>query len=57
MSLYIRIDVHKKSWNVSIMLNGIIHKTFSQPPKTEILSNYLHKNFPGKDYIQQLAKF
>lgn len=49
--IYIGIDVHKKSWNVSIMLNGITHKTFTQPPKPDILNNYLNKNFPGGDYI------
>lgn len=49
--IYVGIDVHKKSWNVSIMLNGITHKTFSQPPKPDILNNYLHKNFPGGDYF------
>lgn len=49
--IYVGIDVHKKSWNVSIMLNGITHKTFSQPPKTDILTNYLQKNFPKGDYI------
>jgi len=49
--IYIGIDVHKKSWSVSIMLNGITHKTFSQPPKPDILNNYLNKNFPGGDYI------
>lgn len=49
--IYVGIDVHKKSWNISIMLNGITHKTFSQPPKTDILTNYLNKNFPKGDYI------
>jgi transposase len=49
--IYIGVDVHKKSWNVSIMLNGITHKTFTQPPKPDILSNYLNKNFPGGNYI------
>lgn len=49
--IYVGIDVHKKSWSVSIMLNGITHKTFSQPPKPDILNNYLRKHFPGGDYI------
>jgi len=49
--IYIGIDTHKNSWNISIMLKGITHKTFTQPPKPDVLSKYLHTNFPGGDYI------
>ena len=48
--IYLGIDVHKKQWNVTILLQDIAHKTFSQPPDTEKLYNYLSKNFPGGNY-------
>lgn len=48
--LYVGIDVHKKSWSVSIMSEYKEFKVFSQPPDPQVLSNYLHKNFPGFCY-------
>ena len=48
--VYIGIDVHLKSWKVTIMVNGLEHRTFSQDPSAEVLANYLRKNFPGADY-------
>ena len=49
-NIYVGLDVHKKSWNVSIMTEVLTHKTFSQDPKPEILYAYLHKKFPGATY-------
>jgi len=48
--LYIGLDVHKKSWKVTIMGPSYEHKTFSQDPDPVILANYLFKNFPGAEY-------
>jgi len=48
--IYVGIDVHKKSWKVSIMLEELTHKTFSQEPDAKQLGNYLKKNFPGGNY-------
>lgn len=48
--IYIGFDVHLKSWRVTILTEKLSHKTFSQPPKPEVLSNYLLKNFPGGTY-------
>ena len=31
-SLFIGLDVHKKSWSVTIVVDGIEHRTFTQPP-------------------------
>ena len=45
-NIYVGLDVHKKSWNVTIMTEAITHKTFTQPPKPEILYEYLRRNFP-----------
>ncbi|MEM9858632.1 MAG: IS110 family transposase [Bacteroidota bacterium] len=49
-NIYIGIDVHKKSWSVSIMSDHLELKSFSQPPEPKVLSNYLHKHFPGARY-------
>jgi transposase len=49
-NVYTGIDVHLKSWKVTIMVNDREHKTFSQDPSAELLANYLRKNFPGAVY-------
>jgi len=48
--IYIGLDVHKKSWSVSIHSAMCEHKTFTQPPEVETLVNYLKRNFPGASY-------
>ena len=48
--IYIGMDVHKKSWTVSIHSAICEHKTFTQPPEVDILVNYLKRNFPGASY-------
>ncbi len=48
--IYIGLDVHKKSWSVSIFTQHGEYKTFSQPPEAEILSQYLRHHFPGAQY-------
>jgi transposase len=49
-NVYAGIDIHLKSWKVTIMIGEREHKTFSQDPNAEILWNYLRKNFPGANY-------
>jgi transposase len=49
-NIYVGIDVHKISWTVTIVLDQITHKTFTQPPSANTLGNYLRKNFPGGNY-------
>lgn len=49
-NIYAGIDVHKKSWEVSIYTDELHHKTFMQPPKAEALYNYLTKYFPKGTY-------
>src|ERR1035437_457144 len=49
-SIFVGIDVHLKSWNVSIYTEDLYHKTFNQPPKAESLSTYLKLNFPNAIY-------
>jgi len=47
---YVGLDVHLKSWKVSIMAEKLTLKTFSQDPKPELLHHYLVKNFPNGTY-------
>lgn len=49
-NIYAGIDVHKKSWQVSVYSEELFHKTFNQPPKPEILHGYLTKHFPNGTY-------
>jgi transposase len=49
-SLYIGLDVHKKSWSVSIHSQQCEHKTFTQPPEVDTLVHYLQHHFPGASY-------
>ena len=50
-NVYAGIDVHLNSWKVTIMLENVVHKTFSQDPCAKTLADYLKKNFPGADYF------
>ncbi|MGF7139606.1 IS110 family RNA-guided transposase [Roseimarinus sediminis] len=49
-NIFVGIDVHLKSWNVTILTEELAHKTFTQPPSVEALVNYLNRNFPGGRY-------
>ena len=48
--LFIGLDVHKKSWSVTILVEGMEHRTFTQPPDPLALCTYLQKMFPGGTY-------
>jgi len=50
-NIFVGIDVHLKSWNVSIFTENLHHKTFTQPPKAEVLFEYLKRNFPNATYL------
>jgi len=49
-NIYVGIDVHLKSWAVTIYTEHLHHKTFSQPPVPILLWKYLDENFPGGNY-------
>lgn len=49
-NIFIGIDVHLKSWTVSIFTEELFHKKFNQPPQEDILRAYLDRNFPGATY-------
>jgi len=49
-NIYVGIDVHKKSWDVTIILNGMKVKKFSMNPNPQELYNYLVKHYPNGEY-------
>lgn len=48
--IYVGIDVHCKSWSVSIYSEEFELRTFSQPPDVKKLSSYLQEHYPDADY-------
>ena len=48
--IYVGIDVHLKSWKVTIMTEKLPFKTFSQDPNPDLLHQYLSRNFPNGIY-------
>jgi hypothetical protein len=48
--IFVGLDVSKKSWKTCILTKDFEHKTFTQPPKAEILGRYLRRNFPDATY-------
>jgi transposase len=49
-NFYVGIDVHLKTWTVSIMSEQLMLKTFTQPAQPDKLLNYLVRNYPGGTY-------
>lgn len=49
-SIYVGIDVHRKSWKVSILTETLSYKTFSAPPESDKLGSFLKDRFPGAAY-------
>lgn len=50
--IFIGLDTHLKSWNVSIIVGGIPYKTFSQDPRAVVLKNIWRRIFPALTIIQ-----
>ena len=48
---FIGIDVHKKSWKVTVRTNHMELKTFSMNPQPEELVKHLHKNYSNGEYL------
>jgi len=49
-AFYIGIDVHKRSWKVTVRSNHMHLKTFSMNPSPQELAQYLRRNYPSGDY-------
>ncbi len=48
---YVGIDVHKKSWTVTVISNDISLKTFRMNPSSKELSLFMEKRYPKGNYI------
>jgi transposase len=50
--IFVGLDVHKNSWQVSVLLKNVAQKTYHMAPGSPAtLQSYLHKNFPGGEYL------
>ena len=49
-NFYVGIDVHLKTWTVTILSESLSLKTFTQPSSAENLRSYLVRNYPGGSY-------
>lgn len=49
-TIYVGIDVHANSWNVSLYCDQQYLKTFNQPPSTKALHSFLFESYPGALY-------
>jgi hypothetical protein len=49
-NIYVGMDVHLKSWTVTIRTEHLEYKRFTQPPDAKALYNYLTRNFSGATY-------
>ena len=50
-NIYVGVDVHKKSWAVTIRAFNLQLAHFTQPPSSETLATYLKKSFPRGNYF------
>jgi len=49
-NIFVGIDLHLKSWTVTILTEKLSHKTFTQPASVDTLHSYLVNKFPGGVY-------
>lgn len=47
---FVGIDVHKKSWHVTIRSNGMRLNSFSMNPSAKELKSHMKRNYPGGIY-------
>lgn len=50
-NLFIGLDVHKKSWHVTVLSKAICLKSFTAPPDPLGLFSFMIKTFPGAKYF------
>ena len=48
--IYVGIDVHLKSWSVTVLYETSVLKKFSQNPDPEALHGFLRRSYPGAKY-------
>lgn len=50
-TIYVGINVHQRSWTVTIHPGDFEYKTFTHHPDPNVLANYLGRTFPGGTYL------
>ncbi len=50
-NFYCGIDIHQKSWTVTIQTDSLVLRTFTQDPEPKVLFKHLTKHYPGGNYI------
>jgi transposase len=48
--IFVGLDVSKRAWKTTILTEHLEHRTFSQPPRIDVLVNYVRRMFPGARY-------
>lgn len=49
-NIYVGLDVHLKSWSVTVLSENSVLKRFVQPPDPDALHKFLTRNYPDADY-------
>ena len=49
-TVYIGLDVHKRSWNAAIFLGEYYVRNIHQPPSPQALHHFLTCHYPGAQY-------
>jgi transposase len=50
-TIYVGLDVHKRSWNAALYLNDQYLRNIHQPPSPGALYKFLQTNYPGANYM------
>jgi transposase len=50
-TIFVGLDVHKRSWNAALFLNDQYLRNIHQPPSPHILYKYLSTHYPGASYV------
>ncbi len=50
-TIYVGLDVHKRSWNAALYLNDQYLRNVHQPPSPQALYRFLQTNYPGAEYV------
>lgn len=50
-TIYVGLDVHKRSWNAALFLNDQYLRNVHQPPSPQALHTFLHTHYPGANYV------
>ncbi|MGQ0738071.1 MAG: IS110 family transposase [Bacteroidota bacterium] len=50
-TVYVGLDVHKRSWNAALFLNDQYLRNIHQPPSPSALYKFLKAMYPGADYV------